>query len=163
MNKTRFYQLLSAVFVLLIMALLLLYSQAKDDDAQAAAARATETRRTEDQAAQARENAELKSEVQSLRDDLESDPKFVLRQIDRSLDALQRGDLTVAYINYSDGFAMKIEQLRSMGVSRKRLRRRTNRLIALATQGKFLGNYEEELVRSGGIAGLRADVTEHLR
>jgi hypothetical protein len=105
--------------------------------------------------AQDQEIDTLRKNLSDLYEDVESDPTFVLRQIDRSLDALERGDNKAIRGSYSDWFAPKMYDLRQAGIPKWRLARRISRLVYYASQGKYFSSSVQRYVESDGIEKFR--------
>lgn len=105
----------------------------------------------------------LKNKLNLLNRELESDPKFLLRQIDSSLDALERGEQEYIRGSYSDWFRLAITDLQTMGISKSRLRRRINRLVNLAAKEKYLSSSVKVEVERQGIGRYREYALTNLK
>ena len=110
-----------------------------------------------------RENKTLSSDLGMLHRLLERDWRFLLREIDDSLDAVARDDTAATQESYTDWFGPTLQDLQKRGVGKWRLQIRINRLLALAEKGKYLSSYEHELVTRGGMDELRRDASEILK
>jgi hypothetical protein len=85
-----------------------------------------------------------------------------IHAMDVDLDATERDQTTCGF--FTDVFVPNAAYALKMGASRAEVKKRVDRLVALADKGKFLSGYEEDLFKykNGGSAAIRKYVEEHL-
>jgi hypothetical protein len=108
-------------------------------------------------------NKALERGLDTLHRVLEKDWRFALREIDDSLDAVERKDEYAIQGSYTDWFVPTLQDLKSRGVGVWRLQTRFDRLVSLAKQGKYLSSYEHDLVNREGIEGLQRSTSAILQ
>ena len=82
-----------------------------------------------------------------------TNPQVYLKRMDADLDAVERGENPMG--SFSDWFAINAGHAFANGASKKEIDARTERLISLAKQGKFLSSYLERLMNDGGAKAVR--------
>lgn len=105
--------------------------------------------------------ASLEEEVAALRADLarlETDPRFLLLEMDFDLDAIEKGEEPRG--SFTDYFVVNAGRALEMGASRQEIEARVDRLIALADKGIYLSTFVERLVKEGGTNAVRQYVKD---
>jgi hypothetical protein len=109
------------------------------------------------------DNKTFERSLESLQRVLEKDWHFTLREIDDSLDAVERSEKHMTQGSYTDWFVPTLQDLKSRGVGVWRLQTRVDRLVSLAKQGKYLSSYERDLVTREGIEEFKRDAASILQ
>lgn len=105
----------------------------------------------------------VENTLDSLYWELETEPAFVLRQMDLALDHVERGEQKLVRGSYSDWFIPKIHDLRKAGVPKNLLQKRINRLIDLAGNGKYYSSSVKETVEREGFYVFRRYALSNLK
>ncbi|OGF52224.1 hypothetical protein A3I27_01375 [Candidatus Giovannonibacteria bacterium RIFCSPLOWO2_02_FULL_43_11b] len=103
----------------------------------------------------------LKTDVRTLEEYLEKDPRFLLSMMDRDLNATERG--RDARGSFTDYFIPTAVEAIRIDAKKSEVNVRINRVIALAIQGKYLSGYAAQLTEKGGPDAIRAYADESLK
>lgn len=104
---------------------------------------------------------DLTGDLRMLEDYLDSDPKFLLRMMDRDLDAVERGENPRG--SFSDRFVPIAAEALATGAAKKDVTARIDRVIALAEKEIYLSGFVAQLMKEGGPAAVRSYADEWIR
>ncbi|MBI2003805.1 MAG: hypothetical protein HYS78_02420 [Parcubacteria group bacterium] len=103
----------------------------------------------------------LSRELRELREYLEDDPNFLLRVMDRDLDAAERGEEPRG--SFSDYFVPNAAKALEAGATREDVNARIDRVIVLAEKGRYLSSFVSQLMKEGGPTAVRSYADEWIR
>ncbi len=101
-----------------------------------------------------RDVSNLYDRISELEKEIETNPDFFIRRMDRDLDLLEKGQNP--HGSFSDYFVPNAMAALKAGAAKKEVLTRLERVVALAEKKVYLSSYVGQLVREGGIEAVRS-------